>query len=188
MESSFSEIPQDKILDNIYVASPCSADWETMTGNDRVRFCGQCRLNVYNLSDMTRQEATDLIVEREGKLCVKYYTREDGTIITQNCPVGLRKLRDHVYRAAAIISGIVCFILSIGSAFAQGQKSDPKPCANEQSPAGPRMYHRGFVGDLGINYWKKETPKTPPVPPPKLETFETTSTPEANPKANTPQR
>ena len=41
-------------LDSIKVASPCSADWEGMVGNNRQRFCGQCKLNVYNLSGMTR--------------------------------------------------------------------------------------------------------------------------------------
>src|SRR6516162_8887116 len=35
------------------VASPCPADWNAMQGDDRVRFCGQCEKNVYNLSAMT---------------------------------------------------------------------------------------------------------------------------------------
>jgi hypothetical protein len=78
-----------------------------MTGDERTRFCQQCQLNVYNLSDMTRKEATDLIIEHEGKLCINFYTREDGTIITQNCPVGLRKLRDRVYKVAAAIAGVI---------------------------------------------------------------------------------
>ncbi len=55
---------------------------------------------------MTREEATNLIIEREGKLRIKFYAREDGTIITQNRPVGLRKLRDRVYQIAAAIAGV----------------------------------------------------------------------------------
>jgi hypothetical protein len=39
-------------LDEIEIATPCPASWEAMTGDDRSRFCGQCRLNVYNLSAM----------------------------------------------------------------------------------------------------------------------------------------
>ena len=38
------------ILDNIRVATPCSADWNAMTGDDRVRACGSCKKHVYNLS------------------------------------------------------------------------------------------------------------------------------------------
>ncbi len=62
------------------VASPCPADWNAMQGDDRVRFCGQCVKNVYNLSAMTHAEAEDLIREKEGKLCVRSaYGRNAGT-------------------------------------------------------------------------------------------------------------
>src|ERR687894_3288947 len=67
-----------------------------MTGDERVRFCGECGLNVYNLSAMTRREAEALVTSAEGRLCVRYYRREDGTILTRNCPTGLRALRRRV--------------------------------------------------------------------------------------------
>lgn len=90
-------------LDNIRIASPCSADWNGMFGNDRMRFCGECKLNVYNLSGMSRDEAENLISSAEGRLCVRFYRRQDGTIITQNCPVGWAKVktRAKVYVTAA---------------------------------------------------------------------------------------
>ena len=46
--------------------------------------------NVYNLSDMTEEEALKLVEEREGRLCVRFYQREDGTVLTSDCPVGSR--------------------------------------------------------------------------------------------------
>ena len=55
-------------LDNIHIASPCNANWEEMFGNERKRHCGECRLNVYNLSDMTRRAAENLLVNSEGRL------------------------------------------------------------------------------------------------------------------------
>jgi len=90
-------------LDNIKIASPCSANWNEMFGNDRMRFCGECKLNVYNLSGMTRDDAENLISNAEGRLCVRFYRRMDGTIITQNCPVGWAKVkaRTKVYATAA---------------------------------------------------------------------------------------
>lgn len=80
-------------LDNIRIASPCSADWDAMYGDERKRFCGECKLNVYNLSGMTREEAERLVTSAEGRLCVRFWQRTDGTLLTQDCPVGWAKFR-----------------------------------------------------------------------------------------------
>jgi hypothetical protein len=53
-------------LDHVRVAAPCTSDWDQMIGSERVRFCGQCSLNVYNLSSMTRSDAESLIAGTEG--------------------------------------------------------------------------------------------------------------------------
>lgn len=94
------------VLDNIRVAAPCRADWNAMTGDDRVRHCGSCDKRVYNLSDLTRDEAEALIVAHEGKLCVRYFRRHDGTILTRDCRVGIsrrRRLRVIAAGAAALL-------------------------------------------------------------------------------------
>lgn len=102
-------------LDRVRVAAPCHADWDTMFGDERVRFCGQCKLNVYNLSEMTRSEAELLVARSEGRLCVRYYQRNDGSIITQNCPIGLRAIKRKLSRvASAIGSAILSFMAGIG--------------------------------------------------------------------------
>jgi TonB family protein len=102
-------------LANIKIAAPCPADWSSMNGNDRVRFCSHCQLNVYNLSAMTKNEAELLIQQTEGRLCVRYYQRADGTILTQNCPVGLQALKQRVSRiATAIASAFLSFFSSVG--------------------------------------------------------------------------
>lgn len=109
-------------LDNVRVASPCPANWDEMNGNDRQRFCGQCQLNVYNLSGMTRGEAEHLIANAEGRLCVRYYKRADGSIITQNCPVGLAALKRRVSRAAtAFLSAVIGFFGGVGLFAAFGE-------------------------------------------------------------------
>jgi len=79
-------------LGTIKIAAPCQAEWKWMYGDDRVRFCGQCNLNVFNLSAMTKEEAEDLIRRADGRLCVRFYQRSDGTILTKNCPVGLQAI------------------------------------------------------------------------------------------------
>jgi hypothetical protein len=102
-------------LNNVRVAAPCPANWDGMYGNERVRFCGECQLNVYNLSEMSKADAERLIVHAEGRLCVRYYQRKDGSIITQNCPVGLRALKQRVSRiATAITSVLLSFLAGAG--------------------------------------------------------------------------
>jgi len=103
-------------LDHVRVAAPCSADWDSMFGDERVRFCGQCKLNVYNLSEMKRAEAELLVARAEGRLCVRYYQRRDGSIITQNCPVGLQAIKRRLTRVAnAIGSTLLSFFAGIGA-------------------------------------------------------------------------
>lgn len=80
-------------LDDVRVASPCHVSWDGMTGDERARHCAQCDKTVYNLSAMTREEAETLLLTREGSICVRLYRREDGTVITADCPVGRRKKR-----------------------------------------------------------------------------------------------
>ena len=81
------------VLEQIRIATPCSADWDDMVGDERVRFCGKCEKNVYNLSAMTRQAGEALVREKEGRLCVRLYQRQDGTVITADCPVGVQRAR-----------------------------------------------------------------------------------------------
>ncbi|WP_303674336.1 hypothetical protein [Vampirovibrio chlorellavorus] len=79
-------------LETLSVAAHCSADWEKMTGDHQKRFCQQCQLNVYNLSGMTRDAAEALIADSEGQLCIRFFRRADGTLLTRDCPVGLKTL------------------------------------------------------------------------------------------------
>ncbi len=103
-------------LDLIQIASPCPASWESMKGDQRVRFCGQCRLNVYNLSEMSREEAEAFVSQREGRMCVRFFRREDGTVLTKDCPVGLAALRQRFVRATAALCGIL-LTLATGTLF-----------------------------------------------------------------------
>jgi hypothetical protein len=101
-------------LDNIRIAAPCSSDWNQMMGDERVRFCQQCSLNVYNLSSMTRREAEALISNTEGRLCVRYYRRRDGTVLTKNCPEGLRAIKRRLSRvASAALSAVLSFFTGV---------------------------------------------------------------------------
>lgn len=113
------------VLDKIYIAAPCDADWNAMKGDDSKRFCGDCKLNVYNISSMSSRDARKLITTSEGRLCLKLYRRKDGTIITDNCPVGLRKIRDRIKKVAIAVCLACVWLGLISDASAQGLVGAP---------------------------------------------------------------
>lgn len=116
-------------LYNIRIASPCSADWAGMIGTDRKRFCGECKLNVYNLSGMSISDAEKLLTQSEGRLCVRYYRRADGTILTKDCPVGWAKVRERVSRVAtAAFSLLMTLFAGVGimTVFSKEDKAVPR--------------------------------------------------------------
>ena len=99
-------------LTNLKVASPCSQDWEAMIGNERKRYCGECKLNVYNLSGMSKVEAENLLDNADGRVCVRFYQRADGTVITQDCPVGWAKIKN---RSKILAMAAFSLVLSLFS-------------------------------------------------------------------------
>ena len=91
---------------HLRIASPCKAPWDNMDGDERVRFCRECNRNVYNLSAMTKVEALQLVAQREGRACVRFYQRRDGTVLTTDCPVGRkRSFLSKAARTAAALAG-----------------------------------------------------------------------------------
>jgi hypothetical protein len=115
-------------LEQLDIASPCSATWEDMRplvdGDDRVRHCGLCDKNVYNLAGMTRREATALVADREGSICLRMYRRADGTVLTSDCPVGVRAAlvaaqrrarRELAWAAAATVAAVGALLAFLGA-------------------------------------------------------------------------
>jgi hypothetical protein len=101
-----------------------------MDGDERVRFCRQCGLHVYNLAEMTRAEAESLVARTEGRLCARLYRRADGTVLTKDCPKGLRAVRLRARRAAGAAFAAVLSL--VASASGQNpQKKSACPAAGE---------------------------------------------------------
>ncbi len=102
-------------LSRVRVAAPCPADWDRMVGDNRKRFCGECRMNVYNLSNMSRGDAEAFVTNAEGRLCVRFYRRRDGSILTADCPTGLRVLKRRAsLLARAALSSVLSFLAGVG--------------------------------------------------------------------------
>lgn len=116
----------DNPLNNIKIASPCSANWNEMIGNERQRHCGDCQLNVYNLSGMTRTEAENFLINAEGRVCVRFFKRADGTILTKDCPVGWQAIKRRVSKTATAFASLIFAALSgigVSNYFAKASES-----------------------------------------------------------------
>jgi hypothetical protein len=115
-------------MKNIMIASPCTVDWNTMDGDDRVRVCGACKHNVYDTSKLTTKEILDLMAA-DSNACLKIYRRADGTLLTEDCPFGLRTLRRGARTASKIAASLWALALSFTSVSAQ-----PSAIATEGTP------------------------------------------------------
>lgn len=165
-------------LKDLKVASPCPANWGEMYGGERKRFCGGCQMNVYNLSGMTKAEAENLILGSEGRLCVRFYQRADGTVITKDCPVGWAKVKQRLSRTAtAVFSVLTAFtggLLAmnmfgsefrerlLGELVAPDRKPTPKPSPSPKPMPDTEAYP--LMGAVALPLPPKPTPKPSPQP------------------------
>ena len=158
------------LLEDVKIASPCSASWDDMIGDARVRFCGKCAKNVYNLSEMTREEGEALLAATEKEMCVRLYKRADGTVITTDCPVGVKAKR--VRRVATLA------LAALGAGAAAIAATEQHPvmggCPRTFQPVEAQM------GDVARPPSAEDQPKppehvqvlsgtTPPMAPPPLQ-------------------
>jgi hypothetical protein len=158
-------------LNNLRVASPCSADWNEMYGDDRKRFCGECKLHVYNLSGMTEDEAENLVMSAEGRLCVRFYKRADGSVITQDCPVGWARVKQRTRVIAtaafslvmALLSGVFLMSLfskqkaTIGDLRVPFSTPTPVPTPTEGHTMGAIAPPRPTMGNVAIDVPQADT-------------------------------
>ena len=146
-----------------------------MNGDDRVRFCHHCHLNVYNISALSRSETESLIASTEGRLCARLFRRADGTVLTKDCPVGLRALRRRVAKKTAAIFAAIVSLASIALGQQDSSKNGKTGCipqtkitrtkstskANEKALSGTVLDQIGAVIPLAkvklINSEAKET-------------------------------
>jgi hypothetical protein len=141
------------VLDRIEIPLPCHVPWANMTGDDRVRFCGDCRQNVYNVAMFTRAEATRLLNDSSGRVCLRIFRRPDGTVITDDCRARLRAARK---RGLLIFAGtlLVVFWAQICAQFVG--LTGLRRVMRTQGEA-PAMPMAGAVAPM------------PPPPPPRVE-------------------
>src|SRR5690242_17053607 len=89
----------------MHIAKPCNQSWTAMKGDERVRFCGSCQKNVYNLTEMSEEEIEELIRQTDGKFCGRLYRRTDNRVMAQDCPKGVAAVRRRLGLGLAAMVG-----------------------------------------------------------------------------------
>jgi hypothetical protein len=128
-------------------------------GTTRFRFCKQCWKHVYNLSAMSRLEAEALAAKTEGRRCVRFYVRADGTVLTDDCPVGLRLARRAMHWTLGSLAAGIAFLLALmgGHALRWGDAKGKRSLVAALRQIEP----------LGrVIEWLDPSPPPPPPPPP----------------------
>src|SRR5882724_7987057 len=98
-------------FDRITIPAPCDADWDSMIGNNQVRFCEHCNLHVTDLSAMTHPEAMRLVARSRGRLCVRYVQGPIADALRS----GPEKLYRIGRRVSRIAAGAFTATLSVSS-------------------------------------------------------------------------
>jgi hypothetical protein len=133
-------------IQSYFISSPCSVKWDDMQAdqsNISVRFCGDCKLNVHNLSSLSDEEVVVLLDKKAAgeRVCTYFYRKDDGTLVTDNCPKQMKQMRDRLQAYAASMMVALCWQLA-SSADAQGLVGQP---------VDPRYTQVGHLGDMGYD-------------------------------------
>jgi hypothetical protein len=148
------------------ISSPCPVSWDSLAGDARVRYCGQCRLNVYNLADMSPDEVEQLVRKTEGRLCGRLYVREDQTATLRDCGQSRlrRRIRATLAVAVPLLLGAAAWLCWTPAGAGPAAEPTwmqmvldwihPKPPPTPQPPA-PRI----LLGEVAC-----PAPKPPPAP------------------------
>ena len=135
-------------VNKLQVAKPCHVGWETMSGDERSRHCAQCQLNVYNIAGMTSADAQNLIETREGRICIRLVRRADGTVLTKDCSVGIRKYRARAARFASAALATIFGVFSVSYGQWEWVPPDPsKPQVTRTKTTGKNGQISGTVVD-----------------------------------------
>ena len=104
------------LSNQLKIKNPCSASWDEMIGNNQIRFCEHCELTVHDLSQLTPKRVRRLVAKSRGRLCVRYQSLPDGSILLKAIPKKVHQIQRRVSRIAA---GAFSATLTLTNAMAQ---------------------------------------------------------------------
>lgn len=150
-------------LQRIDIATPCMASWDDMQGDERVRHCKDCNKNVFNLSAMPEVEAAQLLAANTGDLCVRFYQRRDGTVMTSDCGDSPRAMVRQAWRRLPQAAGAA--VLALSAAGAVAGAAAPGAGNGKPAPAVEEPYMQVTMGAPPAPMEAKPVESKIPLPP-----------------------
>ena len=134
-------------LEVLKIESPCLADWNTMVGDERKRFCQGCQKHVHNLSAMPRDEAERLVCESAGNLCVQMALDAEGKFVTVGYQGSTRKRPRRGWRFWTGVGLVGAFLTGVVQAMTGKSPIPPTPTAlvPPAPPSTQVTYLRGAI-------------------------------------------
>jgi hypothetical protein len=84
------------------IQTPCPKRWDELIGDEKKRFCSECRLHVHNGAALTRDEATALVQGGTGRVCMRLELDPVGEPVFRDSePATRRSLRRRTFAARA---------------------------------------------------------------------------------------
>jgi hypothetical protein len=84
-------------------ASPCDSRGDAhLIGSGRERYCWRCGRDVYDIASLSPPDARAVLGLDETAPPPKLYVRGDGSVMTADCPVGVRRRRVRRWLAASL--------------------------------------------------------------------------------------
>lgn len=145
-----------------YIKKPCHENWNTMSGNERKKFCDRCSCSVHNLTDMNHKQIMDLYSDLGGKLCgVFHQSCEQDTALIEK-----KKIRRiHLRKSMAL--GVSISTLALAACQTENndtQTTDTTPPVNQSSNTNTPVETKRpdfIMGKI------KQEEKVEPIKPPK---------------------
>ena len=139
------------ILDRLEVVEPCSQSWAGMAGDHERRHCEACNRTVHDLSQLTTDQAAELLSRPGRAPCVRFQRDRRGRVITR---------RSGIVRAFAAASALVTSWLISSGCSLQGSVRPANATTGE--PESLSEEHR-TLGVIDFNRYKRDVPdKTAP--------------------------
>ncbi len=124
-----------------------------------------------NIENHTRDEAAALVRRAEGgeRVCMRFYRRADGTVLTADCPVGVRSARRRALALAGRAAAVLLVALgtlagssgcSRSSRARQRQPEPLKSIINWIDPPAPQR----LMGDVACPPPPRPAPAPQPAP------------------------
>ena len=104
-----------------------------------MRYCGECRLHVRNLSALSRREISQVIAEsRAGRVCIAYACDADGNFLTRFDRMARRWFRPFRIGFAWIMTAIFSMAFGACATKTTATTASSAACEKQPGPLEPR--------------------------------------------------